>query len=193
MSCYRTVSTVEAFESSGKQRPRPSAGFFRRSSFIAPFVCAAFRANCRSDGHNFLSQADSKRANQGPTLSASAAAAFCTDTYTGTPVMPGGNVRHSNSFQEGALLEAIAVNTVPPFRPKDRTNAERQRRYRAKRREAAVTVRERNGVTVDATPERKRRHNRHLGNALARRPPPGWSGNSRRPAVGRAIAVAPGA
>jgi hypothetical protein len=88
-------------------------------------------------------------------------------------------VRHSNSFQEGALLEAIAVNTVPPFRAKDRTNAERQRRYRAKRREAAVTVRERNGVTVDAPPERKRRHNRHLGNVRARRPPHRWPGEPK--------------
>jgi hypothetical protein len=40
-----------------------------------------------------------------------------------------------------------------PFRAKDRTNAERRRRYRAKRRAATVTP-ERNGVTVDASPER---------------------------------------
>jgi hypothetical protein len=107
---------------------------FPTFKFIAPLrLPAAFRANYRSDGHNFLSQADSKLCKSRTYPSASAAAAaFCTDTYTGTPVMPGGNVRHSNSFQEGALLEAIALNTVPPFRAKDRTNAERQRRYRAK-------------------------------------------------------------
>ena len=61
--------------------------------------------------------------------------------------------RLENSLQEEALLEVIVVNIVMPFRAKGQTNAERQRRYRAKRREAAVTpivpAPGRNGVTVD--------------------------------------------
>jgi hypothetical protein len=60
----------------------------------------------------------------------------------------------TNSLQEEALLEAITVTTISPFRAKDRTNAERQRRYRAKRRAVTVTEAERNGVTVDTLPER---------------------------------------
>jgi hypothetical protein len=145
---------------------------FPTSKFHRPRLPAAFRANCRSDGHNFLSQAESKRANQGPTLSANAAGApFCTDACTGNPVMPG-----SNSFQGGALLEAIAMNTVTPFRARDRTKAERQRRYRAKRREAAVTFRGRNGVTVDAPPERNGVTIATRGNVVARRQPHGWPG-----------------
>jgi hypothetical protein len=56
--------------------------------------------------------------------------------------------------QDEALLEVIVVNAVMPFRAKDQTNVERQRRYRAKRRAATATTPERNGVTVDAPPER---------------------------------------
>lgn len=55
---------------------------------------------------------------------------------------------------EEALLEGIRELTL--FRAKDRTNAKRQRRYRAKARVPAVTptVTERNGLTVGTPPER---------------------------------------